>query len=444
MPMDWRQLLAMTMIGAGGGNPALAMQMQQQKKDRESLSKALMPQTFPDMTGHGSPSAAVPAQNPGAIAAALAKIDPVAAAQWLQNTQMTPYQQASLAQNQAQFDARELADLDRDVASTTERSIDRAQRASDRISDRAYDWEKAELDRKSAEERTRISNPTGTGPFAGNSIDAQTMNMLVRGVKDPAFTATPEYSAAYTKAAEPKMQFDPNSGSLIPINPDLSWAPKPVGNAAPSPPPAPAAPPVPQSGGRVPFANAPAYTPPTAPANAPAPIAAAPGQPTIGRPVQVTPGRYENTTEFQRKAQQNYAMTSQAAPTIDKYESALTGFSGAANAAGSALTGGVMASDPYKLGQQAGTQFVQSYLYTVTGQAAPNQEVDKWYKILMPQIGDTEAVLKQKRSARARALEAMKQSATTGKPAGLMADADGGGASASSGRVVDFNDLPGG
>lgn len=53
--------------------------------------------------------------------------------------------------------------------------------------------------------------------FAGNSMDAQTYNILLKG--DP---ASPEYAAAYSYVSRPKTEFDPQSGKLISVQPDMS------------------------------------------------------------------------------------------------------------------------------------------------------------------------------------------------------------------------------
>jgi len=56
-----------------------------------------------------------------------------------------------------------------------------------------------------------------TGPFKGQSMDAQRPNMLLTG--DP---STPEYLAAYVGMKEPKVIVDPATGRTTMVNPDMS------------------------------------------------------------------------------------------------------------------------------------------------------------------------------------------------------------------------------
>ncbi len=55
------------------------------------------------------------------------------------------------------------------------------------------------------------------GPFQGENMDAQSMNILLNG--DP---ASPQYLAAYNRMAQPKMQIDPQSGAAYVQHPDMS------------------------------------------------------------------------------------------------------------------------------------------------------------------------------------------------------------------------------
>lgn len=78
------------------------------------------------------------------------------------------------------------------------------------------------------------------GPFAGTSIDGQSLNYLIKG--DP---KSDEYAAAYAHYAMPKVSIDPNTGAITTIKPDMSMFRQPVRSQAPAAPaaPAPTAPP---------------------------------------------------------------------------------------------------------------------------------------------------------------------------------------------------------
>lgn len=101
------------------------------------------------------------------------------------------------------------------------------------------------------------------GPFAGTSVDSSSMNIVVRGQKDPAVRATPEYLLAWRKLTEPQVIRDasgnmslyqpPAPQGLLPpevVSPQarpLPTAPMPQGL-----PTAPSAPPSPSRGAPVP------------------------------------------------------------------------------------------------------------------------------------------------------------------------------------------------
>jgi hypothetical protein len=83
----------------------------------------------------------------------------------------------------------------------------------------------------------------GGGPFEGTGLDNQAMNILLTG--DP---ASPEYAAAYSHLAMPRVQMDPQTGRLLTVSPDLSsWA-RPPANVNAAMPPASA-----QGAGQMPF-----------------------------------------------------------------------------------------------------------------------------------------------------------------------------------------------
>jgi len=62
--------------------------------------------------------------------------------------------------------------------------------------------------------------------FEGKGMEAQTSNMLVKGVKDPAFRDSPEYARAYQLATEPKIVKTATGDILMPVNlPPIFLAP---------------------------------------------------------------------------------------------------------------------------------------------------------------------------------------------------------------------------
>lgn len=65
-------------------------------------------------------------------------------------------------------------------------------------------------------------------------------------------------------------------------------------------------------------------------------------------------------------------------------------------------------SDTFQLAQQAGDEFLQAILRKDTGAAITGQEQELYGKTYLPQPGDSDAVMQQKKQARRRALEALK------------------------------------
>lgn len=111
--------------------------------------------------------------------------------------------------------------------------------AGDRIEKRvSYDNGKSWQAAGPAYSRREPKEPS-TGPFAGSGMEAQVLNVLLKG--DP---ASPEYAAAYANYSAPKSAFDPVSGQLVQTRQDMSPFRKPVSAApgGPQMPPQPAAP----------------------------------------------------------------------------------------------------------------------------------------------------------------------------------------------------------
>lgn len=101
-----------------------------------------------------------------------------------------------------------------------------------------------------------------------------------------------------------------------------------------------------------------------------------------------------------------YATRAQGAlPDIDKYGEALAG---AVDNAASATIGNVATSKEFQLAQNAGNEFLQAILRKDTGAAITTQEMEEYGKTYLPSFGDKPETLERKKTARRRALEAMK------------------------------------
>lgn len=73
--------------------------------------------------------------------------------------------------------------------------------------------------------QTYIAPETGNGgPFSGTAMDAQFLNILLKG--DP---ASPEFAAAYSQMAQPKVSVDPATQQVRVVAPDMSAFRNPQG-----------------------------------------------------------------------------------------------------------------------------------------------------------------------------------------------------------------------
>lgn len=102
---------------------------------------------------------------------------------------------------------------------------------------RRADETRLEIARLMADTRREIANTDAGKPFAGRSVEAQALNILLQG--DP---ASPEYAAAYNRQAAPRMMFDSQTGAYMLVTPDMSAYRKPTATS-----PAPAAPQTPSA-----------------------------------------------------------------------------------------------------------------------------------------------------------------------------------------------------
>lgn len=76
--------------------------------------------------------------------------------------------------------------------------------------------------------QARADGGQGAGPYKSHAIEAQDSNIILRGIKDPAFAATPEYAMAYERQyATPKPTMtEEGMKNIMPVAP--SWAPRPA------------------------------------------------------------------------------------------------------------------------------------------------------------------------------------------------------------------------
>jgi hypothetical protein len=203
--------------------------------------------------------------------------------------------------------------------------------------------------------------------FAGNSMDAQTMNILLQG--DP---NSPQYAAAYAHVAQPKAQLDPGTGQVVTIRPDMSHFRPPVGAQGGQPAP----------GG----------------AGVPSPGAAAqqPGQPTISRVGDPNPKAMppEQAAKLQ--------MVQQGVNSVQQAEQMLFG------ADGKTFNRGMMAESNIPVlggsmpnSEGAGVRAllltaIEARLRAESGAAVPPEEVKRAAERFMPNAYDSPEVARQK------------------------------------------------
>jgi hypothetical protein len=118
------------------------------------------------------------------------------------------------------------------------------------------------------------------------------------------------------------------------------------------------------------------------------------------------PGTQMRLTEQQSKDTVYYTRGEAALANLDKHEAALTGLK---DTAADYLPGGnYLTSKEYQIANQAGREFLAAILRKDTGAAITSQEMAIYGKMYLPQPGDDEQVLAQKRTGRRVALDAIK------------------------------------
>lgn len=266
---------------------------------------------------------------------------------------------------------------------------------------------KADLDRGliTQEQYDQIISGSGGGPYKGTGMDAQSWNIILQG--DP---ASPEYGAAYNQLFEqPKwnMVQTEQGMQLIPVMPTKPQWVKPPGDGA-----MPAA------------AATPGAMPGQAAAMSPE-SAASPqiGGSPVGQPVPI-PGTQKPMTEQQRKgsvlvtsAQQDYERLTNPDPATGKVPfDSLSELSGQIGTTVGGLPGRAVQSPEYQVAVDSVRNIVQSYIYSVSGAQAPEQEVQRIMGLVLPLPTDTGQAIAAKKARLAAYMEAIRISADRGGP----------------------------
>lgn len=221
-----------------------------------------------------------------------------------------------------------------------------------------------------------IFKPDQQGPFQGESVPGQALNLVVRGQKDPTFRATPEYEAAWQQLyGKPTLTPGP-TGELVPVM----------------------------------IAPPQGFIPPGATS---APPAGAPRTPTVGAPLPGT-GTPPNNEQV---LSQGFANRMSAADKVLTDPKISTSVADPMNRMGNAILGNYGVSSNFQQGDQAQRDFVNAILRRESGAAISQSEFENAAQQYFPQPGDGKEVLQQKAAARQRAIENMKLGARPGSMA---------------------------
>jgi hypothetical protein len=214
---------------------------------------------------------------------------------------------------------------------------------------------------------------TAPGVFQGTGLDAQSYNIVLEGTKNGQ-TNTPEYAAAYANLAMPKVTTDPVTGKSVYVQPDMSWAVPPVGRSTAQ--------------------------------DAPLPEGAT-SQQVPGATITTNPGA-PIYNETQGKAAGFADRISAANEILDATQSA--GTDEVQRRLGQLpLVGNyAMSSDRQKF-EQAERDFINAILRRESGAVISEEEFANARQQYLPQPGDSEQVLAQKKASRDRALNSMQR-----------------------------------
>lgn len=270
----------------------------------------------------------------------------------------------------------------------------------------------------------------GSGPFMGNGMDAQVMNMLLNG--DP---ASPAYAAAFNYMAQPRQQYDANSGQLVTITPRMDAFRPPMGGAPAMPQQGGGGTPtVPGQSGAMPgpardmpgervTASPHALPGPQAQSTAPAaqqvptPFSGAPAQPAVppnlarsGVTVEQVGEPRTPFNEMQGKAAGFADRMTASEKIIGDLGAEGTSWGQRARSA-VPLIGNELVSEPYQKLDQARRDFINAQLRRESGAVISPEEFDNANKQYFPQPGDSAGTIAQKTNNRRIALEAMRRDA---------------------------------
>ncbi len=242
------------------------------------------------------------------------------------------------------------------------------------------------------EEEKFAAEQAAAGPYSGTSMDAQNWNRLLTG--DP---SSPEYAAAYGQLTEPKMHMATDENGmqyLVPYKTPLPATVRPPtygGNVVPTTE-------GPMPGGTTMPAQSPA--PGTVPAAGPS------GTPGIRIPLGEKPPTEEEIKGDVLLANVQGDYDNLVGPD---------GLFDAMNSPGEILAGyggdvgRLMQSPEYQRAYNAAFNIVQSYIYAVSGAQAPDTEVARNVRLVIPNIGDKAETIADKR----RRLEGMMEAIRT-------------------------------
>ena len=249
----------------------------------------------------------------------------------------------------------------------------------------------------------------GGGTYSPTSTEGADSNAILRGQRDPAFRATPEYQLAYSRISKPQMVQSVVNGNTIttPIYPDLGGIlpPTGVGSAVPA-----------AAGGAASDGSPDAAASDAAPA-----VAGGPGV-RVGKPI-IT-GQKQLTEQVIRNKELLH-VNQREAPVLKQNFDELASLGNQALALGGPLTTW-MTSPGYQRGRSAIKSFVANYLYSTSGATANPGEVETISSTLTPFPGESKASLDDKKARADTMLEAMQIAASGGQVSeALKAKAEG-------------------
>lgn len=219
--------------------------------------------------------------------------------------------------------------------------------------------------------------PADGDVFAGTGMTQQAMNVLLSG--DP---ASPQYAAAYNYMAEPKMSYDPATGQLTTIRPNMSAFRQPTSGASTA---------VDDFGGVT---------------GAPAPTAGGFSQQGVGT-TRMTEGQSTTAVYADRMAESNQILNS--------LEQEGTGFwNNFIKRNAPDAVENYMLSSEFQQFDQARRNFVNAVLRKESGAVISDEEFANAERQYFPVPGDSDEVIAQKRRNRQTAIDGIRRAAGPG------------------------------